>query len=134
MRGTLRKIFGEDSYELKGYHSASSWGRPIAGFSQAEIDSKYEARYDELLGTIRGWLDALILQVERFGLESNQTSAGVPKRYLLSSPVYIAERVADRITAVIEWSAKHKLVSLLFGGITFAGSVASIVGLAIVLS
>lgn len=133
MRSTLRRVFGEDSHEVKGYYGASDWGRPIAGFGQAEIDAKMEARFGEILGVIRGWLDALILQVERFGVEETQGSTS-PKRYLLTSPLFLIEKLWAMIARLVSWSSKNKLAAVGFGAVTLAGSVASIIALVLVLT
>jgi hypothetical protein len=122
---TILKVFGENSLELKRYRSASDWGRPIGGLSKAAVDSQTEERFDEMLSSIRGWVDALISQIERFGIGPTGTIEGVPKRYALTSPVFLAEWLwgtlgLKRLFA-LAWI--HKVVSFTFVAVTVAGSI-----------
>ncbi|MEX0682439.1 MAG: hypothetical protein WD472_03180 [Dehalococcoidia bacterium] len=130
MRSTLRRVFGEDSHEVKGYYGASNWGRPIAGFNQGEIDAEMEARFSEILGVLRGWADALILEVERFGVGTDGNSSA-PARYRWTSPLFWIETA---FAVGRSWVGQNKLAAILFGIVTFAGSVASIIALVLVLA
>ena len=142
MRSTLRNVFGEDSHEYKEYGGVSGWGRPIAGFGQAEIDAKSERKFNEILSAIRGWLEALILQVERFRIkssdephESDESSpvepsdkASAPWRYLVTSPVFLVEKSVGLLIDGWGWCTENKGISALFGVTMLVAAVLTIAG------
>ena len=66
MRGILRNAFGEDSAELKAYSSLTRW-YPIAG-STEQIRRETRKQWSQIIEGARGFLEALILQIKRFGL------------------------------------------------------------------
>lgn len=141
MGATILKVFGEESLELKRYRSASSWGRPVGGINKAAIDAQLEEKFDEMLSSIRGWLDALVSQIERFGIDTTPTQVSAneataselmsedrkfPRRYAFTSPAFLAERLWSLITRLYKIAVDHKILSSVAA---ILGSIASAVGI-----
>ncbi len=75
MDAILRNYFGAESSERQQFTSAASWGGMVTGSTKAVRDENRNKRFERVLQSTSAWLDALIFQVETFGLRSDP---GIP--------------------------------------------------------
>ena len=71
MQTLLRHTFGEDSHEVKSYRANASWGRMFIG-PKDQNERDINERFQEIARSLTGWLEALIGQIERFGLPTRE--------------------------------------------------------------
>jgi hypothetical protein len=104
MQAIVREVFGDESPELKGFSSATSWGRPIVG-TEDYIAREADKRFAQICETSSGWLEALTLQIERFGVRRRTGSrefVGRPPRVFVAHgrPSKALDRLSDFLRAL----------------------------------
>ena len=143
MRSILRNTFSPTSPESSNYFAAIDRSFWVVGGNETEGENRRIDYFHGILVELRGWLKALIFQVERFGIKSDEMTAEgeappkmakasqTPKRYRFSSPVYLVELAWSASGSATRWAIDHKIHSIVIGVV---GLVASIVGIAVGLS
>ena len=128
MDAILRNDFGAESSERQQFTSAASSGGLMIGPTREVRDESKNKRFEGTLQSTSAWLDALIFQVETFGIESSESVNDVPKRYIWSSPIYVSERILSSAASGARVLRSNALMWLVAGGITLIASILAILG------
>jgi predicted nucleotide-binding protein len=96
MRSILRNAFGEDSAESKAYSQLTRWF-PIAG-SNEQIQAETQKQWAQIVEGARGFLEALILQVQRFGVPQGMANSSDS---IIRPKVFIAHGSESRALALL---------------------------------
>jgi hypothetical protein len=131
MDAILRNSFPAKSAEHQQFIAAIDWGGMITGPTpEARLETRNE-RFERTIKNTSAWLDALIFQIETFGIAGSSSAksdptSNVSKRYLLTSPVFIAERLWSRGQVAYRWVIGHKIHSFVIGAISLVGTIVGI--------
>jgi len=70
MRYLLRSLYGDDSQEVRDFEITAEWWLPQYVGTPTENQLRRESDFAHMLEQLGGWVDALILQIERFGIQA----------------------------------------------------------------
>lgn len=123
----VRRLYGNGSPQLSEFFARSSFSLGSYTLDEEDNRRRLEENFVWMLPRAAGWLDALVEDLEA----RLPSSADIPRRYLWSSPVFWAEKLADwlHLERAWSWAKHHRVFSLVVTGVFLLAALLQILNL-----